>query len=356
MDLSMVQKMLLWIARKTASTIIGKCVKGLVDKLYHSIGISEIYKEVYALAYDEAFPDEPEKSNNRNKVGIEYMDYMFTGNHTYQDLSPETLAVHNKFGEILAKRYPFAIQYFEAHKNDLRGGRIENKLDELAAALRLERTKISVTFDDDQTETTIQPSFVRKHYVAKQSSNIPQTQDTFATGIVNGSNFVQQVAKLYGTMNIVAAKKTPIMGKRNNSFCPIQFKIVNVGEHQIENLDIIFSFEDCSEIKHDNEEHFLSVMPTIESPCSHINETNREVLIRVGTLLPSRHCESDNVYVKIPLDKDSIKVEWNLSSAHDTAKGTLIIKSVPYIVKDEIVESKEFPLPTDNYVDFIENL
>lgn len=169
-----VQKILLCIARKTFNWYLGKLVKKLVDRVYLSIDMSKVYREVFDSAYDNAYPNEPDKSKNRNKVGIEYMDYMFIGNHSYQDLSPETLAVHNKFVEILGNRYPYALQYFESYKNDLRNGRIENKLDNIEAALGIERVKISVTFDNGQMEQTIQPCFVRKSYIRK--SNEPQSK------------------------------------------------------------------------------------------------------------------------------------------------------------------------------------
>lgn len=115
--MSIKTKMLVWISHKLYVWGAKRAALWIIKRLYNSIPLSEIYKETAEAALTELYKeDDKGLAVNREQIMMEYAEYLLTQKRNHNQLSAVAVAFEDKFNELLAKEYPAASMWFEAHR------------------------------------------------------------------------------------------------------------------------------------------------------------------------------------------------------------------------------------------------
>lgn len=181
--MSIIIKLLIWISHKLYIWGAKKTAFWIIKRLYNSIPLSEIYRETAEAALTELYKgDEKGMAANREQIMMEYAEYLLTQKRNHNQLSAVTLAFEDKFNELLAKEYPAASMWFEAHKAAKREDvsfalleeireMVENLPGQIPALTKQEQHDIALfkAFDKDYSEEKLNYSLYRISHATKYS-------------------------------------------------------------------------------------------------------------------------------------------------------------------------------------------
>ncbi len=115
--MSILSQILVWFSHKLYIWGAKGAAIWIIRRLYNSTQLSEIYREVAEVVLAKLYKgDDKGLAANRELIMMEYAEYLLTEKRNHNQLSAVTLAFEDKFNELLAKEYPAASMWFEAHK------------------------------------------------------------------------------------------------------------------------------------------------------------------------------------------------------------------------------------------------
>lgn len=326
----------------------------LSEKLYNSINIDKIYGEVYEDCHDmmaETMPDIDQKWGWMQK---EHVQYLF-GGLTVGEMRAEAAQLARTFEELLPKKHPVAMVTMEAFKAGYRDEKIQRMLKQVLSRLQIPQADGVVLFDNDKERIVINPKFKEVHYTEKM--DVPHEKKKEAENLVRlvvGGSTVDWMTKMMEQRaNMVQATSfKPIIGHRNDSFCPIRFGVWNCGEASLDSCTVIFDFPDFVELKMDNEER--TYFPKIHNPKSNtwVYEDEHQVQFNAGDLTLGLGRRSTPFFVRVPRDVKEVEVNWSLSCKTLKKYGKLTIVNIPEVIP-EYEEVKFVPAENPSIKDMV---
>lgn len=196
---------------------------------------------------------------------------------------------------------------------------------------------INITFDNNQNEITVKPSYTKIDYFKPRSEEFIEKYES----LVGKSKNLDNILKTYERINkifdntIINKINSVSLVRRNNSFVPLSFIIHNNGKSPIDNYRIVFNFE-CEEIefKYENVEEDSVVESIHKIAGDKISFHDSTIVFRDTTLNPEDSFQTDKFYFKVPHDIGELKVLWTLTSRHYSGKGELRITVDPEYIDD----------------------
>lgn len=181
--MSIISKLLVWISHKLYIWGAKRVAFWIIKRLYNSIPLSEIYKETAEVALIELNKEDDKLlAANREQIMMEYAEYLLTQKRNHNQLSAITVAFEDKFNELLAKEYPAASMWFEAHRAAKREDVSLDLLEEIRTMVgalpgqiptltKQEQHDITLfkAFDKDYSEEKINYSLYRISHATKYS-------------------------------------------------------------------------------------------------------------------------------------------------------------------------------------------
>lgn len=196
---------------------------------------------------------------------------------------------------------------------------------------------INITFDNNQNEITVKPSYAKINYFKPISEEFRKKFESSANKSPKLDTLLKTCEKINKIFDNTFVNKINCISsvRRNNSFVPLSFIIHNNGKSPIDNYRIVFNFE-CKDIefKHKNVEDGL-VLETIQKIVGDkISFNDSTVSFKDTTLNPKDEVQTDKFYFKVPHDIGQLNVSWTLTSRYYSDKGELNIKVDPKYIDD----------------------
>lgn len=196
---------------------------------------------------------------------------------------------------------------------------------------------IDITFDNNQNEITVNPSYTRINYYKPISEEFRKKYEASVNKSQNLVNFLEnseRIKKLSDNTIVNNINRSSSV-KINHSFVPLSFIIHNTGKSPIDNYRIVFNF-DCEviEFKHENVEDDSVVESIHRIAGDKICFNASAVIFRDTTLNPEDDLKTNTFYFKVLHDIGELKVSWTLTSRHYSDKGELKIIVDPEYIDD----------------------
>ena len=183
---------------------------------------------------------------------------------------------------------------------------------------------VKLTFENNQTELTIEPKFRKRTFIYKQKIVQYNPRDNYSSG-------------MFLDMSNIGSSKTQL----NHSFSKFEIQIHNTGNEPLEEYKVFLNFVgEIQNLADNNEEgHNIVRLLRKHKPNTYLwEDTMTGKIIPINPILVGDDIfRSEDIFLK-PLSKEyDLKIEWKLISKDFKDNGELILKVLPNI----ITESKE---------------